>query len=224
MSVVIPALRAVVRDEVAAVRPVALASVTAVDTNADGSGKRNVEVNAQLHGSDLELQRVPVATGRIGLTAAPRVGDTVVVAFVGGDLNGPVVIGSLYDDQQHPPKADPDEVVYEVPDDGSSARRIEIRTAGGHTVTVTDDAVTIVMGDTKLEVAADGAVTATCATDFVVDAQGDVSIKAGKNVVIEAQTNATLKASVKATVEASGGATLKGATTTIAGTTSFSMG
>jgi uncharacterized protein involved in type VI secretion and phage assembly len=224
MSVVIPALRAVVRDEVAAVRPVALASVTAVDTNADGSGKRNVEVHAQLHGSDLELQRVPVATGRVGLSAAPRVGDTVVVAFVGGDLNGPVVIGSLYDDQQHPPKAEPDEVVYEVPDDGSSSRRIEIRTASGHTVTVTDDAVTIVMGDTTLEVAADGAVTATCATDFVVDAQGDVSIKAGKNVVIEAQANATVKASAKATVEASGGATLKGATTTIAGTTSFSMG
>jgi uncharacterized protein involved in type VI secretion and phage assembly len=224
MSLVIPALRAVVRDEVSAVRPVALASVTVVDTNADGSGKRNVEVNAQLHGSDLELQRVPVATGRVGLSAAPRVGDTVVVAFVGGDLNGPVVIGSLYDDKQHPPAAEPDEVVYEVPDDGSSSRRIEVRTASGHRVTVTDDAVTIVMGDTKLEVAADGAVTATCATDFVVDAQGDVSIKAGKNVVIEAQTNATIKASAKATVEASGGATLKGATTTIAGTTSFSMG
>src|SRR4051794_28057181 len=153
MSVLLPTLRAVARDELAAVRPISLASVTTVASNADGSGKHNVEVNAQLHGSDVELQRVPVTTSRIGTSVAPRVGDTVVVAFVGGDLNGPIVIGSLYDDQQHPPKAAPDEVVYEVPDDGSSSRRIEVRTANGHTVTVTDDAVTIVMGDTKLEIA-----------------------------------------------------------------------
>ena len=43
---------------------------------------------------------------------------SAIVAFVGGDLNGPVVLGFLYDDQRHPPKADADEVVYEVPDDG----------------------------------------------------------------------------------------------------------
>src|SRR5262245_41867206 len=108
-------LRAVVRDELAAARPLSLAAVTAVTTNADGSGKRNVEVNAQLHGSDLELQRVPVATGRVGFSMAPRVGDTVVVAFLHGDVNGPVVIGALHDDQRHPPKAGPDEIVYEVP-------------------------------------------------------------------------------------------------------------
>jgi uncharacterized protein involved in type VI secretion and phage assembly len=158
------------------------------------------------------------------LSGAPRVGDTVVVAFVGGDINGPVVIGSLYDDQQHPPKGAPDEIVYEVPDDASSARRIEVKTASGHTVTVTDDDVKIVMGDTSLEIAADGAVTVQCATDFVVDAQGDVTIKAGRNVAIEASVNATLKAGAKGTLEAAAAATLKGSTTTIAGTTSFSMG
>jgi len=219
-----PALRAVVRDELAGVQPVALAAVTAVDTNADGSGARNVEINAQLHGSDLELQRVPVASGRIGLSAAPRVGDTVVVAFVGADLNGPVVIGSLYDDQRHPPKAGPDEIVYEVPDDAAGVRRVEVVTASGHTITINDDDVSIVMGSTTMEIAADGAVTVACATDFVVEAKGDVTITAGKNVVIEASANATMKANAKATVEASAQATLKGALTSIAGQTSFSMG
>lgn len=223
MTLVMPTLRAVVRDELAGVRPVALAAVTAVDTNADGSGARNVEVNAQLHGSDLELQRVPVATGRVGLSAAPRVGDTVVVAFVGGDLNGPVVIGSLYDDQRHPPQADPDEVVYAVPDDASGVRRVEIVTAGGHTVTIADDDVTITMGDTSLEIAADGAVTVKTATDFVLEAQGDVTIKAGKSFVVEADRNVALKASSSATVEGNS-ATLKGATTTVAGQISFSAG
>jgi phage baseplate assembly protein gpV len=224
MSRVVPMLRAVVRDELAAVQPLALAAVTAVDTNGDGSGKRNIEVNAQLHGSDLELQRVPVVTGRVGISMPPRVGDTVVVAFLHGDLNGPVVLGSLYDDQRHPPKAAADELVYEVPDDAASVRRIEIKTASGHTVTIHDDDVKVVMGGTTLEIAADGAVNVACATDFVIDAKGDVTIKAGKNVSVKAGINADIEASANATVKAGAQATLKGSITSIAGQTSFSMG
>jgi uncharacterized protein involved in type VI secretion and phage assembly len=223
MSILLPTLRAVARDELAALRQISLASVTSVDTNADGSGKRNLEVNARLHGSDLELQRVPVAAGRIGLSAAPRVGDTVVVAFVGGDLNGPVIIGSLYDDQQHPPKAAPDEIVYQVPDDASGVRRIEISTAGGHTVTITDDEVKIIMGGTTLEIAADGAVKLVSATDITLEADGDISITAGKNLTLEASANAGVKAGGQGTFEAQA-TTVKGSTTTIAGMTNFSAG
>lgn len=223
MSLLMSSLRAVARDEIAAVRPIALAAVTAVDTNADGSGKRNVEVNAQLHGSDLELQRVPVAAGRIGLSAAPRVGDTVVVAFVGGDLNGPVVLGSLYDDQRHPPQAEPDEVVYQVPDDASGSRRLEIITASGHRVTLTDDTLKVTMGQTTLEIAADGAVQLVAATDITLQAQGDLTIKAGRNLTLEASVNAKLKAGAQGTFEAPA-TTVKGTTTTIAGLTSFSAG
>lgn len=222
MSVVMPVLRAVVRDELADVQPLALGAVTSVVSNSDGSGAHNVEVNVRLHGSALELQRVPVLAGRIGLSAAPRVGDTAVVAFVGGDLNGPVVLGSLYDDQQHPPKAEVDEIVYEVPDDGSSSRRVEIVLANGNTVSLLDDNVTITMGGTKLDVAADGAVTVEAATDLVLKAKGDVKVEAGGNVELSANTNATLKAGANATVEGSAAAKLKGATTTIAGNTSFS--
>jgi uncharacterized protein involved in type VI secretion and phage assembly len=211
-----------VRDELAEVQPLALGSVTSVVSNGDGSGAHNVELNVRLHGSALELQRVPVMAGRIGLSAAPRQGDTAVVAFVGGDVNGPVVLGFLYDDQRHPPKADVDEVVYEVPDDGSSQRRVEVVMTNGNKVSLLDDNVTVTMGGTKIDVASDGAITIKAAGDLVLEADGDVSIKAGKNLDMNAQVNATLKASANASVEGSAGATLKGATTTIAGTTSFS--
>jgi phage gp45-like len=223
MSVVVPVLRAVVRDELSVRQPLALAAVTSVETNADGQGAHNVEVNAQLHGSDLELQRVPVACGRIGLSAAPRVGDTVIVAFVGGDLNGPVVIGSLYDDARHPPKGGPDEVVYEVRDDEAGVRRVEVVTAAGNTVTINDDSVKIVMGDTTVEVVGDGAVKIEAATDITLKAGGDVKIEAGGNIDASADMNVTVKASVNATLEASANATLKGAITSIKGTTSFGM-
>jgi phage gp45-like len=218
-----PVLRAVVRDELSARQPLALAAVTAVETNADGQGKHNVEVNAQLHGSDLELQRVPVACGRVGLSAAPRVGDTVVVAFVGGDLNGAVAIASLHDDQRHPPKAGPDEVVYEVPDDEAGVRRVEVITASGNTVTISDDSIKIVMAGTTLEVVADGAVTIESATDITLKASGDVTIEAGGNLDAKASRNVTVKGDVNATLEASAQATLKGAMTSIKGQTSFGM-
>jgi phage gp45-like len=223
MSVVMPVFRAVVRDELSARQPLALAAVTAVETNADGQGAHNAEVNAQLHGSDLELQRVPVACGRVGLSAAPRVGDTVVVAFVGGDLNGPVAIASLHDDQRHPPKAGPDEVVYEVPDDAAGVRRVEVITASGNTVTINDDSVKIVMGGTTVEVVADGAVTIESATDITLKASGDVTIEAGGNLDLKASKNATVKGDVNATLEASSQATLKGSTTSVKGQTSFGM-
>ena len=222
MSLVVPMLRAVVRDELADVQPLSLGSVTAVAVNADGSGAHNVEINVRIHGSTLELQRVPVAASRVGLSAAPREGDTAVVAFVGGDLNGPVVLGFLHDDQRHPPKAGVDEIVYQVPDDGSGARRLEIVLANGNTVSILDANVTVTMGGTKLDVAADGAVTVEAATDLVLKAGGDVKIEAGRNVDVAAGLNATLKADVNATVQGTAAATLKGATTSIAGITSFS--
>jgi uncharacterized protein involved in type VI secretion and phage assembly len=222
MSLVVPVLRAVVRDELADVQPLQLGAVTSVVSNGDGSGAHNVEVNVRLHGSALELQRVPVVAGRIGLSAAPREGDTVVVAFVAGDLNGPVVLGSLYDDQQHPPKAEADEVVYEVPDDESSKRRVEVVMPNGNKVTLLDENVTITMGGTTLDVAADGAVTIEAATDLLFKAKGDVKIEADGNIDLKASSNATLKAGASATVEGSASAKLKGASTTIAGNTSFS--
>ncbi len=224
MSLVMPVLRAVVRDELADVRPLAAAAVTDVTTNTDGSGARNVEINARIHGSDLELQRVPVMAGRVGWSCAPRVGDTVVLAFLGGELAGAVALGFLHDDQTHPPKANPDDVVYEVPDDGSSAKRLELRLAGGNTVTVQDSTLSVVMGGTTLTVESDGAVTIEAAGDLVLKADGDVTIEAGRNLDMKAGMNATLKADVNATVDGTAAAKLKGATTTIAGLTSFSAG
>ena len=220
---VMPVLRAVVRDELRDVQLLSLGCVTDVVTNADGSGARNVEVNARLHGSELELQRVPVMCGRIGMSVAPRIGDTVVLAFISGDLNGAIVLGCIHDDQQHPPTCNADDLVYAVPDDGSGAKRIEVRLAGGNTLTVQDDTVTISLGATSVKVESDGAVTIAAATDLVFKAKGDITIEAGRDFSVRA-TNATMNADVNATVQAGAAAALKGAVTSIAGQTSFSMG
>ena len=217
MSGIVPALQAVVRDELATQRSAELGVVTQVYTNEGGSGDTNLAVNLRVRGSALELQHVPVAVGRLGLSAVPRVGDLAVLVFVGGDLNSPVVLGFLYDEQTRPPDGKASEIVYKVPDDAAEDdRRIEVQLPSGNTLTLQDKKLTVTMGGTTLTVEADGAIT--------LDAAGDLSLKAGGSVSIEAGTDATLKAGTAVSVEGQTEAKLKGVTTTIAGMTSFSSG
>ncbi|CAN5192370.1 hypothetical protein BH18ACT4_BH18ACT4_09460 [soil metagenome] len=234
MSVLLPLLQAVARDELAARRTLELAVVTDVATNAGGAGDHNLAVHARVRGSAVELQHVPVAVGRLGLSSVPRVGDLVVVGFVAGDLNGPVVLGSLYDEQVRPPDAEPDEVVYAVPDDAAAigVRRLAVELPNGNTVTVDDDTVVVKMGGTSLTIESDGAIALEASGDISLRAGGDVRIEAGgditaeadANVTVEAGANAEVKASGNASVEGSATAKLKGGLVTIAGTTSFSAG
>lgn len=224
MTTVMPVLQAIVRHEMAGSRGLAIGSITTATTNDGGSGDHNIEVNVRLHGSDLELQRVPVTVGRLGMSATPRVGDLALVGFVDGDINGAVVLGFLYDHENHPPDAKVDEVVYQVPDDASDALRCEMRLPNGNLLTVVDDKVIVKMGGTSLIVESDGNITLDAAGDVVLKAGGSISVKADKDISIEAGTNLTAKASGNAGLEASGAAKVKGATTTIAGMTSFSAG
>src|SRR5262245_45927 len=97
MSDLIPTLRAIIRDELTRYRWPELGVVSSVFPKADDGSDGNHEVNVTLRGSGLELQRAPVTVGRAGWSALPRQGDTVVVAFLDGDLNSPVVLGTVYD-------------------------------------------------------------------------------------------------------------------------------
>ena len=214
MTALVPLIAEVARRELAAHRGLALGVVDAVFTNEGGGGEHHLECNVRVHGSALVLQNIPVAVGRPGLSAVPRVGDLVVVGFVDGDVNGAVVLGTLHAAATPPPDAAADEVVYEVPDEGGE-RRFELRFPNGSKVTLTDSKVTIAMGSTTVTVEGDGAVT--------VDAAGDITMKAKGALNLEATSTATLKAA-NVTVEGTASATLKGATASIAGMTSFKAG
>lgn len=214
MSAIVPSLRALIRAELAALRLPELGVVTRVYTNDGGKGEVANEVDLRLRGSALELQRVPVLVGRLGWSCVPRVDDLVMIAFAGGDLNAPVVIGCLYDERVLAPDAGADELVYAVPDDArDGARRLELQLPDDRKLTIEDAKVTIAMGKTTITVEADGAVT--------IEAGGDLTLKAGGDVAIEAGGTARVKGKSVA-VEADSDAKLKGATTTIAGTTNFS--
>jgi uncharacterized protein involved in type VI secretion and phage assembly len=219
----VPALQALVRDELGTVRTIELGIVTQTYTNEGGSGDNNIAISVRVRGSALELQHVPVAVGRLGMSLSPRVGDLVVLAFVGGDVNSAVALGFLYDEQTRAPDASATEIVYVVPDDQKDDdRRFELQLPNGNKLTVKDGEIDITMGQTTVKIEGDGAITLDAKGDVTLKSQGSLALSAQKDVTIEASSKASLKGTSGVTVESSSSATLKGSTTTIAGTTSFS--
>jgi phage baseplate assembly protein gpV len=55
----------------------------------------------EMRDSGLVLPRVPVAAGVLGAAAIPAVGELVVVVFMDGDYNAPVIVGRLYHPDQN---------------------------------------------------------------------------------------------------------------------------
>jgi phage baseplate assembly protein gpV len=211
VSRLVPLMEAVARREVHGMRTISLGVVVDVRSN-DGTGERP-SVDVRLHGTELVLHRAPVAQGRIGLSVLPRVGDLVVVAFVDGDLNGPIVLGSLYDDATEPPEAAPDQVVYEVADTDGDVR-FEVRLPNGGTVSLADGGLTVDLGGTTVAVESGGGVT--------IEAAGDLTLKSNGSISIEAAATVDITGNGGASVSSSGTLELKGAINTIAGTTQFS--
>ena len=130
-----------------------LGVVTEVFAHAAEGDKDNYQCSVKLKnrkqpdGSDFELRKVPVATGHIGLANIPNVGDLVAVGFVGGDLNAPIILGRLYNDEDVPPNNDAGQVILTHFDS------LTITTNGG----------------TRIEVDKDGNVT--------IEAKGDINVK-----------------------------------------------
>lgn len=225
MTELISTLRAIVRDELARLRAPARGIVTAVFPR-DGDGSdNNGQVNVRLPVEGVELQRVPVAVGRLGLALLPQVDDQVLVVFVNGDLNAPVVVGSLYDASIQPPVAKEGEVVYQPSDAGGDAslQRVHIALGDKVTFTLDDENLTVKLGGTELTIAKDGDVTITSAAKLVVKSQGDITFEASGNLDLKAQGNVTVSG-VSATLEGQGSAKVKGASVTLAGNTQFSPG
>lgn len=119
MSRVVEIIRRVVLEEMARNRGSRLGVVTTVYPHQAADDDNNYEVSVRLKHEDLELRRVPVAVGHVGVAAPPRTGDLVLVQFVDGNSNQPVVTGRFYHAEERPPLHLEDEILFEqrLPDD-----------------------------------------------------------------------------------------------------------
>jgi uncharacterized protein involved in type VI secretion and phage assembly len=221
LSDLIQTVRAIIREELTRWRQPELGIVTEVFARNSGSSPNNHQVNVRLRSSGVELQRAAVTVGRPGMSLLPRVGDLVVVGFLNGDLNTPVVLGSVYSDAVQPPEGEALEAVYVPGDDtDSSVRRVYLELPSGTKLLVNDDAIQLESGGTKVELQRDGDVSVECSGKITIKAGGDLAIEAGGNIEIKAGNNAVVKG-IAVTAEGTAEAKVKGATVTLAGMTNF---
>jgi uncharacterized protein involved in type VI secretion and phage assembly len=195
-------LRRIVQEELAAVRTAELATVQDIHPHAGDGDKDNYACTVALRDSGIVLKQVPVASARAGFACIPAVGQLVLVQFVGGDVNAPIVTGSLYNDEDRPPVNDDGQVILHLPQGAGdsdavhvaitseSERKVELKIADKLTITLADDDPVVVIdvggGKAKLQIDSDGAVT--------VKSQGDLKLE-GNEISVKAQSNLTLEGS-----------------------------
>jgi uncharacterized protein involved in type VI secretion and phage assembly len=194
------AIRRIVREELGLLRVAELAIVQEQHPHASDSDQDNYACTVALRDSGLVLKQVPVMTSRIGSVSIPAAGDLVLVQFVGGNPNAPVIVGSLYNDQDRPPVSDDGQAILHLPlgagDDDAvhvelhsgDRREIVAKLGGGISVNIRDDDPVVELdvdgGKATLKIDRDGAIT--------LESQGDIQVK-GSQVTIEAQGTLTLK-------------------------------
>ncbi len=131
--------------------PFATAIVT---DNSDPDGLGRVKVQYAWSGDSNDSYWARVVTFMSGKEFGgyflPEVGDEVLVAFIEGDVESPVVIGSLWNREETPPYDNSDgknairalksrkghEILF---DDTEEGGKLSIKTAGGHTIELNDE-------------------------------------------------------------------------------------
>jgi uncharacterized protein involved in type VI secretion and phage assembly len=199
-------LRQLIRQEMRALRTTEIAVVQ----DQHPAEQDNYACTVRLRDTGIVLSKVPVATGRLGTVAIPPVGAMVLVQFIGGDINAPVVVNSLYSDEERSPPSVDGELAWNLPHDSSAddAITLTIKTVGdksakfalGSAVTIelqeADPVVTIdVGGNASIKIDSDGTVSIESARTLKVKAN-EISMAADGNMKIEAGGKLDLKGSV----------------------------
>ncbi|HIH44105.1 MAG TPA: phage tail protein [Candidatus Methanoperedenaceae archaeon] len=187
-----------------------------VTNNTDDRGLGRVKIKFPWLSDDNETDWARITTimagNSMGAFFLPEVGDEVLVAFEHGDINHPVVIGSLWNGQAGPPETNSDgknnirkiksrsghEIIFSD-DDTAMKEKVEIKTKAGHTF-VLDDA----SGQEKIEI-----VDKTGSNKITIDSvQNSISIESAMqlkikaNIVeIEGTTSVTVKSNAVLTVQ-----------------------
>lgn len=207
-------IQRIVQEELSRQQTAELAVVQENYPHADAGDTDNYACTVVLRNSGLVLRQVPVATPRIGQVSIPSVGDLVLVQFVGGDLNAPIITGSLYTDAARPPVSEPQQAVWHLPPDaaedealrvvfkGEDPREIQLSLGSALKITLLDDdpvvSIDVDGGKASLTIDRDGAITVT--------SQGNLTLE-GNEVAVTAQS--------KLSLECQGDTVIKGATVNI---------
>lgn len=189
----IEVIKKIAEDEAKKLHIVELGIVTSIFPHTGESDKDNYECNVKLKNRDLELRKVPITTQHIGFTYVPNIGDLVLLAFVNGNINSPIVIGRLYNDENRPPANNAGEIIFESPDPKKAGvRRMYMKFPSGIVLTITDDELKAQVGKSVISIKTDGDITIESNAKLDIKAKGDMSFSA-QNIKIQAQANLDIK-------------------------------
>lgn len=166
MSSMIEIIRAVVRQELNRDRHSLLGVITAIFPHTEADDDNNYEANVSLKHEDLELTKVPLAVGHLGIAAPPQIGDLVLVQFINGDINQPVITGRFYHEDNRPPLHQADEILFEQRVNDNTIN--QLRFASDGTIYLQRDV-------TNLED------NSQAAASLKIDVSGSIEIKVGEN-------------------------------------------
>jgi len=156
----------------------------------------------------------PMAGNAMGWVIYPEVGDEVLIDFVNGNVNEPIILGSLYNGKDKPPYDNADGEnnirtlvsrsghVIEI-DDTSGAEKITLRDTSGGLEIVMDTAEKLISFKSS------GDITFEAAQNWTVEAN-EISMKASSNIAQEAGANFEAKAGANNNIEGGGQVNIKG--------------
>lgn len=210
MSGVIDAVKKVAQNELKKVLTTELGIVTSVFPHSADNDNDNYECNVKLKDKDLELRRVPMMTQHIGLSNPLHVGDLVLVTFINGDINAPVILGRMYNDEDRPPLSKQEEVIYKPPySKNPDLKRLNIVLPGVEdnnvNIDVHDDMMATKVGKSFLTIKEAGSIELRTEPGkkciiilddkgLRIDTEGDIQIDSNGSVAVECDKDLTLKA------------------------------
>lgn len=182
----------------------AVAGIGRVTEIFEGS-QQDHAVTVAMRDTGLVLPNVPVAVGVMGYAAIPAVDELVVVAFMDGDFNAPVVVGRLYHPDQAPPMHKDGQIVLHVPSSDPQIKLdVESKTPkinlamGDVQVEILEDTLTVTVGDATIRALSSGGRIDIEVGDasIVMKKNGDIALK-GKDIKLQGSGNVEIAASAK---------------------------
>jgi hypothetical protein len=161
-------------------------------------GTADHAVSVRLRDTGVVLPRVPIAVGALGFAAIPAVDDLVLVTFLEGELDAPVVVGRLYHPDLDPPKHKPGQLALRLPPGESSPKleceiegdpaRLQLKLPGDVKIEIVEDTVTVTVGEIELKLAAAGGGRLEAkagGAELTMKKDGDISLKTSGKLSLE---------------------------------------
>ena len=252
MGDLVSVIKEIIRDELRNVQATRLAVVErgGLHPHSDSADDDNYSCDVRLKNSGLLLKQVPVTTGHIGSAAIPNENDLVLVAFEQGDVNQPIIVGRLYNDEDRPPLNHDNELVMRLPLSASDDETVllQLRNRQDETPTrqlrfemlpkilseINDDQIIGQVGDTRVSLNQtgrnDGIVEIEAGQSRItINQDGNIAIESGGDISLSTTTgdltleaaNVSIKSKLQTNVEAGTAVEVKGTQVKIQGVTSF---